>query len=104
MEAEPIRYELRDIKKDKWRTSSTLNQTFLGNAVLENTGEYSNTVETVISYQFNKIIYWGTIEGVQRGLPTEVYENSKSSPVKLKDGWGLKVSEIVTDVRSFNLK
>lgn len=102
VESEPIRYELRDIKKDNLRTSTTPNETILGTAVLENTGEYSNTVETVISYKFNKIIYWGTIEGVARGLPTEVYENAKSSPIKLKDGWGLKVSEVVTEVRSFN--
>lgn len=101
IESEPIRYELRDIKKDKWRTSITPNITILGEAVLSNTGEYSNTVETVISYVFNRIIYWGTVEGVARGLPTEVFESGKPS-LKLKEGWGLKVSELATEVRSFN--
>lgn len=104
VESEPIRYELRDIKKDKWRTSITPNETILGTTVLTNTGEGSNTVETVISYKFNRVIYWGTVEGVGRGLPTQVYENAKSSPVELKEGWGLKVSELVTEVRAFNLK
>lgn len=98
MEAEPIRYELRDIKKDKWRTQITPNLTVLGTAILSNSDEGTNTIEAAISYEFNKVIYWGTVEGVARGLPTEVYETAKSSPVKLPKGWGLKDTQRTTEV------
>lgn len=100
-ESEPKRYELRDIKKDKLRTSMHPKEQILGTAILENTGDYSNAVETVITYTFTKIIYWGTVEGVARGLPTDVYENAKSPPVSLgPTGWGFKINETKTEVRS----
>lgn len=98
VESEPVRYELRDIKKDKWRTHTIRNETVLGTAVLAvNDDEGSNTVETIISYTFESIIYWGTYEGVARGLPTEVFENTKEA-VKLAKGWGLKEVETKTKV------
>lgn len=100
VEAEPIRYELRDIKKDKWRTQITPNETVLGSVVLSNTGEGSNIVEAAVTYKFSKVIYWGTVEGVGRGLPTEVFENAKSSPVTLVKGWGLKDITPIEEVRS----
>lgn len=91
-----MRYELRDIKKDKWRTQYSQNLTVLGTTVLANTEDKSNTLEAAITYQYNKTIYWGTIEGVSRGLPTIVYENAKSSPVNLTAGWGTRLSENIT--------
>lgn len=102
VEHEPIRYELRDIKKDKWRTSYGRDLRVLGSTILANSNdpERSNTVETVISYTYDKINYWGTIEGVARGLPTEVYENPKLPPVNLgPTGWGFKINETKTEVR-----
>lgn len=96
-ESEPVRYELRDIKKDKWRTHIVRNETVLGSATLSNDGDYSNTVETAISYIFDKVVYWGTYEGVARGLPTKVFENNKES-VDLNKGWGLKVIDKRTEV------
>lgn len=99
VESEPTRYELRDIKKLQWSLKVVPNVTVLGEAMLTNTGEYSNTVETVITYQFQKVVYWGTVEGVTRGLPTEVVENAKSTPVKLAQGWGFKVFDPITEVR-----
>lgn len=99
VESEPTKYELRDIKKDKWRTSYNRDPRVLGTAVLANNGEYSNTVETVISYTYDKVIYWGTIEGVARGLPTEVFENAKLPGVNLgATGWGFKINETKTEV------
>lgn len=100
IESEPVRYELRDIKKDKWRTSYGRNETILGTTVLANAGDKTEKVETVISYTYEKIIYWGTVEGVSRGLPTIVYENAKSSPVNLTYGWGSRLNESITDVRT----
>lgn len=89
IEFEPIRYELRDIKIDKWRTHIVRNLSILGETTLSNNEEYSNSVETAIGYSFDKILYWGTHEGVARGLPTVVFETNKP-PVTLEKGWGLK--------------
>lgn len=100
VEHEPIRYELRDIKKDRIRTSHHPDPRVLGSAVLANTVDHSNAVETVITFTYDKIIYWGTIEGVARGLPTEVFENPKLPPVDLgKTGWGFRINETKTEVR-----
>lgn len=98
VESEPIRYELHDIKKDKWRTSITSNETILGTATLSNSDEGTNTIETAITYEFDKVIYWGTLEGVARGSPTEVYE-TKSSPIQLPKGWGLRDIQHLTVVK-----
>lgn len=95
VEAEPIRYELRDIKTDKWRTQIFRNATLLGSTTLANDEEISNLIETVISYKFDKIQYWGTLEGVSRGLPTKVYESGKQ-PAEFN--WGLKETLVKIDV------
>lgn len=52
-------------------------------------------VETVISYVYEKVIYWGTCEGVARGLPTEVFENGKP-PFQI--GWGMRSVASQTEV------
>lgn len=90
VEFEPIRYELRDIKIDKFRTQVIRNLTKLGETKLINNAEYSNLVEAVIGYSHNQVLYWGTYEGVARGLPTVVYETNRA-PVDLANGWGLKI-------------
>lgn len=95
VEAEPIRYELRDIKIDKWRTQIIRNLTLLGSTTLANDEEISNLIETVISYKFDKVQYWGTLEGVSRGLPTKVYETGKQ-PTEFN--WGLKETLVKIDV------
>lgn len=59
------------------------------------------SVESVITFTYDKIVYWGTIEGVARGLPTEVYENPKLPSVNLgPTGWGFKINETKTEVRA----
>ncbi|KAG4078503.1 hypothetical protein HA402_009215 [Bradysia odoriphaga] len=97
VEAEPIRYELRDIKTDKWRTQVFRNATLLGSVTLANDEEISNLIETVISYKFDKIQYWGTLEGVSRGLPTKVYETGKAAA---EFNWGLKETLVKIEVTS----
>lgn len=69
------------------RTQIFRNATLLGSTTLANDDEISNLIETVISYQFDKIQYWGTLEGVSRGLPTQVYEQGRP-PAEFE--WGLK--------------
>lgn len=95
VEAEPIRYELRDIKTDKLRTQTFRNTTLLGSTTLANDEEISNLIETVISYKFEKVQYWGTLEGVSRGMPTKVYETGKA-PAEFN--WGVKESVTKIDV------
>lgn len=98
IESEAIKFELRDIKKDKFRTTVAHNHTILGTAILTNdvtNDEYSNMVETVMSYVYDKVIYWGTCDGVARGLPTEVFESGKR-PFSV--GWGLRFDETKTEV------
>lgn len=72
--------------KSKLRTQINQNRTELGSAILFNDGEHTNLVETVISYNYDRVQYWGTIQGVSRGLPTRVYEHGK--PV-VEINWGL---------------
>ncbi|KAJ6645451.1 Membrane-bound transcription factor site-1 protease, partial [Pseudolycoriella hygida] len=100
VEAEPIRYELRDIKTDKWRTQSFRNVTLLGKTTLTNDDKETNLVETVMSYKFDKVHYWGTLEGVARGLPTTVYETGKS-PAAIN--WGLKENVVIIETKAVNV-
>lgn len=69
----------------------------MGTTTLSNNDDSSNSVETVMSYQFEKVQYWGTYEGVARGLPTEVFETNKP-PVKLERGWGSREAYTRTEV------
>lgn len=63
--------------------------------MLVNEGEQSATIETVMSYQYDKVLYWGTVEGVSRGLPTEVFETGKP---KVQVNWGLSETLKKVDV------
>lgn len=47
-------------------------------------------VETVISYDFDQFQYWGTHEGVARGLPTKIYERGAKAPLEIF--WALRHS------------
>lgn len=95
-ETEPVRYELRDIKIDKWRRQDKVNTTELGWVVLQNTDSLTNLVESVITYDFDRMYYWGTYDGVVRGLPTTVYE--LRSPQEIS--WGFKLSEKVVETKT----
>lgn len=86
-ESEPTRYELRDIKIDKWRSQINRNSSILGSKTLSNNEDVSSLLDTVISYQYDIVYYWGQMEGVAKGLPTEVFEKGKL-PAEFK--WGLK--------------
>lgn len=95
-ETDPVRYELRDIKIDKWRRQDKTNTTELGWTVLKNTEQMSNLVESVVSYEFERMYYWGTYDGVVRGLPTTVYELRKPQDIE----WGLKKVEKVIETKT----
>ncbi|ALC42815.1 uzip [Drosophila busckii] len=91
IETEPVRYELRDIKLDRLRTLIRDNLTELATGQLENLGDTYNTMEKVMSYSFDQLQYWGSHEGVARGLPTKIYEKDASTPSEIN--WALKRGE-----------
>ncbi|EDV98473.1 GH22655 [Drosophila grimshawi] len=91
VETEPIRYELRGIKLDSLRTSLTENITELANGILENRGDTYDTMEKVMSYSFDTIQYWGSHEGVAKGLQTKVFEKNVETPTEIH--WALKRGE-----------
>lgn len=86
IELDPVRYEMQDINVDRIRRSIQRNHTILGTATLSNNGELSSSlVETVITYKFNRVRYWGKLVGVAYGLPTDIYETGKA-PVQISMG------------------
>ncbi|XP_017148771.1 protein unzipped [Drosophila miranda] len=91
IETEPFRYELRDIKLDRIRTDLRQNLTELATGKLENLGDKYSTVETVMTYSFDYIQYWGSHDGVARGLPTKIFEKDIIIPAEIN--WALKTSE-----------
>lgn len=91
---------MSEIKTDKWRTQISQKKLVLHEQQLSNDDDATNSVETVMSYQFEKVQYWGTYEGVARGSPTEVFETGKPS-YKLEGGWGSKIAYNRTEVNSF---
>ena len=70
--------------------------------VLANTGDKYSVVETALTYGFDHVQYWGSHEGVARGLPTTVYENDNSKPAEIN--WALKKSEKRFETKSVNTK
>lgn len=58
---------------------------------MENRGDVTGLVETVLSYGFDYLQYWGAHEGVARGLPTKIIEDNVANPSEIN--WGLKRTE-----------
>lgn len=96
VETEPHNYELRQIKINKWKNHKTHNVTLLGSTILTNDETFTSLVESVISYNFVKSEYWGTHDGVARGLPTKIFEGGKKSG---EINWGLKNAETVIETK-----
>ncbi|XP_016947339.1 protein unzipped [Drosophila biarmipes] len=102
VETEPFRYELRDIKLDRLRTETTENLTDLVSRTLENLEDKYSTVETILSYSFDYNQYWGSHEGVARGLPTKIFE--KDVPVPAEIYWALKHTERKSENKAVHTK
>lgn len=48
-------------------------------------------MEKIISYSFDYLQYWGSHEGVAKGLPTKIYEKNLATPAEIN--WALKRGE-----------
>ncbi|KAH8401048.1 hypothetical protein KR009_002703 [Drosophila setifemur] len=102
VETEPFRYELRDIKLDRIRTDLRENLTELATRRLENLGDKYSTVETVLSYSFDYNQYWGSHDGVARGLPTKIFEKDVAVPAEIN--WALKHTEVRSENKAVHTK
>ncbi|XP_037713896.1 protein unzipped [Drosophila subpulchrella] len=102
VETEPFRYELRDIKLDRLRTETQENLTELVTRKLENLEDKYSTVETILSYSFDYNQYWGSHEGVARGLPTKIFEKDVSVPAEIY--WALKHTERKSENKAVHTK
>lgn len=92
-EIQPTRYELRHIRKS--RTQLMRNKTFLGFAQLQNDGDAASQIESVIAFEYVKETYWGTLEGVSRGMPIRVHESGRPA---VQIVWGIPEVLNKTDV------
>uniref|UniRef100_A0A1B0FPQ9 Uncharacterized protein n=1 Tax=Glossina morsitans morsitans TaxID=37546 RepID=A0A1B0FPQ9_GLOMM len=102
VETEPYRYELKDIRLDHIRLDLKENLTELASGILENRGDKYSLVESVLTYSFDHVQYWGSHEGVARGLPTRVYEKDSTVPAEIN--WGLRHSEKRSETKSVHTK
>ncbi|KAM8712254.1 hypothetical protein ACLKA7_012729 [Drosophila subpalustris] len=102
IETEPYRYELRDIKLDRIRTSLRENSTELASGRLENIGDTHDTMEMVMSYSFDYLQYWGAHEGVAKGLPTKIFEKNVAIPAEIN--WALKHGEKRSENKAVSAK
>ncbi|XP_067627487.1 protein unzipped [Eurosta solidaginis] len=102
VETEPFRYELKDIKLDTIRLDMRENITDLASSVLANRGDMYFLVESVMTYEFDQVQYWGSHEGVARGLPTKIYEKDTIVPTEIK--WGLKYVDKRSETKSVHTK
>lgn len=92
-EIQPTRYELRKIHKS--RKQLMRNKTFLGFAKLQNDGDTASEIESVIAFEYVKETYWGTLEGVSRGMPIRVHESGNPA---VQIMWGIPEVLNKTDV------
>lgn len=87
-EIEPEYYEIRKITPNRFRGQIARNLTLLGESILSNPETEPTEVDTIISYIYDKEYYYGTYEGMVRGLNATVFENSGNFSIS----WGFKES------------
>lgn len=86
-------YELRSVKKS--RSFADRRKTFLGFAQLQNDGAQAAQIDSAVGFEYVKETNWGSVEGVSRGLPVQVFEGSRP-PVQL--AWAVAKVENKTEV------
>lgn len=100
VEIEPVQYELRNIKLNKLRTVIRKNTTILGSTILSNEEDITNQAETVITYDYTKLTYYGRQMGVGNGVPTKVIDPRTQQPVDIF--WGVELSERKFETKAIN--
>lgn len=100
VEIEPVKYELRNIKLNKLRTTIKKNITILGSTILSNEEDITNQAETVITYDYTKLTYYGRQQGVGNGVPTKVIDPRTQQPVDIF--WGVELTERKFETKAIN--
>nr|XP_029730996.1 protein unzipped-like [Aedes albopictus] len=100
VEIEPVKYELRNIKLNKLRTEIKKNTTILGSTILSNIEDMTNQAETVITYDYAKVTYYGRQLGVGNGVPTKVIDPRTQQPVDIF--WGVELTERKFETKAIN--
>ncbi|XP_058463256.1 protein unzipped [Malaya genurostris] len=100
IEIEPVQYELRNIKLNKIRSVIKKNITNLGSTILSNEEDITNQAETVITYDYVKITYYGRQPGVGNGVPTKVIDPRTQQPVDMY--WGVELTERKFETKAIN--
>lgn len=100
VEIEPVQYELRNIKLNKVKTIIKKNITNLGSTVLSNEEDGTNQAETVITYDYVKVTYYGRQQGVGNGVPTKVIDPRTQQTVDMY--WGVELTERKFETKAIN--
>lgn len=100
VEIEPVQYELRNIRLNKLRTDIRKNTTILGSTILSNTEDMTNQAETVITYDYTKLTYYGKHPGVGNGVPTKVIDPRTQQAVDIF--WGVDLTERKFETKAIN--
>ncbi|XP_053685267.1 protein unzipped [Sabethes cyaneus] len=100
VEIEPVQYELRNIKLSKLRTSIKKNPIVLGSTILSNEEDITNQAETVITYDYAKVTYYGRQPGVGNGVPTKVIDFRTQQTVDMY--WGVELTERKFETKAIN--
>uniref|UniRef100_A0A8D8A5E9 Protein unzipped n=1 Tax=Culex pipiens TaxID=7175 RepID=A0A8D8A5E9_CULPI len=100
VEIEPVQYELRNIKLNKVKTLIKKNITNLGSTVLSNEEDGTNQAETVITYDYVKVTYFGRQQGVGNGVPTKVIDPRTQQTVDMY--WGVELTERKFETKAIN--
>lgn len=72
VETEPVRYEFKSIKLERFRGRYPRTRKILGEAILKNEEDGLQHVASVISYKYNYSLFWGKGHGLLTGLPFSV--------------------------------
>lgn len=69
----------------------TLSFLYIGSTILSNTEDMTNQAETVITYDYTKLTYYGKHPGVGNGVPTKVIDPRTQQAVDIF--WGVDLTE-----------
>ncbi|XP_018572054.1 protein unzipped [Anoplophora glabripennis] len=95
VETEPIAYELKSIKLERFRGRFPRTQKKLGEAVLKNEEDVLQHVASVISYKYNYSLFWGKGHGLLTGLPFTV---TLPNGTHVKGQWAVPKEELKSEV------
>ncbi|KAJ8918184.1 hypothetical protein NQ315_014050 [Exocentrus adspersus] len=95
VETEPITYEVKSIKFDRFRGRHPKSFKELGQAILKNEEKGLQHVASVISYKYEYSVFWGKGHGLLTGLPFVVI---LPNGTQTKGAWAVPRQEVKSEV------